>query len=354
VVTLAAGATEAPVALPAAAAERLTPVGPVHGSSGQIAAFLAWRNGTFVRTDAALGAPVELGSADLAEPVSADAAPRAPGIVTRFGIFVLSDDGLRRYDKSTGRLSALLVPGRVAVGTRVEAQFDDSALYVTAIDASGRRDLWRVTDVSNPVATRLNTEGPLLALGIRVLKSHVLYAVEGRNDWVAWRKSDGSRRSVLDGRDIVLASTLHDRVFHSGPGATGSTALVSSELDGSQAQDLGPAQLLAGSIADVVSPFARQLRGNGAFSHAVILVPPAGGSGPAGASLRWVSFAESGSAIDSGTLPANVAGTVESPGVVGNAIAFAARNGASVDLFVGRRASGTLGRAGSALQGAWR
>ena len=31
-----------------------------------------------------------------------------PGIVTRFGIFVLSNDGLRRYDKSTGRLSALL------------------------------------------------------------------------------------------------------------------------------------------------------------------------------------------------------------------------------------------------------
>ena len=347
-VTLSMTATSAPVVLPAADAQRLTAVGPVHGNTGQIAAFLAWQGGRFVRTDALLGGPVPLAAADLGGPIGASAAPRAPGLVTRFGVFVLSQDGLRRYDKSTGRLSALLLPGRVASGARVNAQHDDDALYVTAETAGGGLDLYRVTDALVPIVTRLNTEGPLLPLGLRLTRSHVLYAVQGSNDWVAWRKTDGQRSRVLDGREIELASTLHDHVFHSRTDAAGAVVLARSRVDGSGETSFGNARLISAALAESHSPFARTLRANAPFDHAVVAQPAAGAGGLiglAGATVRWLAFdaAGAGADMEMGVLPAALNGTLESPGVIGNAGLFVVRApGGAARMFVTRRLVGSL------------
>lgn len=353
VVTLSMTATSTPIALPAADAERTDAIGPVHGSNGQIAAFLAWQGDRFVRTDGTLGNPVALAGAELGGPVDAGAAPRAPGIVTRFGVFVLSQDGLRRYDKSTGRLSALLVAGRVGSGVQVGVQHDDAALYVTVPAAAGGYDLYRVTDALAPVVTQLNTEGPLLPIGLRLTKSYVLYAVEGRNDWVAWRKADGQRSNVLDGREIELASTLHDRVFHSRTDAGGAVTLASSAVDGSAERSLGSARLLSAALAESMSPFARTLRRNGPFEHAVVVVPAAGAGGLAGAAVRWLAFDAAGADLDGGSLPVALDGTLEAPGIIGSAGLFAVKAAAgAARLFVTRRSAGaaTLSEAGAAAQ----
>ncbi len=344
-VNLSMGPASAPVVLPAAADERLTAIGPVHGSNGQLAAFLAWQGGRFVRTDASLGSPVALAAGDIGGPVDAAAAPRAPGLVTRFGIFVLSQDGLRRYDKSTGRLSGLLLPGRVATGARVNAQHDDDALYVT-VDTTSGIDLYRVTDALAPVVTRLNIEGPLLSLGLRLTRSYVLYAVDGRNDWLAWRKSDGQRSRVLDGREIELASTVHDRILHSRTEAGGSVVLARSHVDGSGETSLGNARLISAGLAESMSPFARSLRTNAAFDHALVAVPAAGATGAAvlgGATVRWLALAAAGADIEVGVLPTGLTGQLEAPGIVGPAGLFAVRPSAGAwRLFTTNRSAGSL------------
>jgi hypothetical protein len=351
-VKLSMGASSAPIELPAAAAERITPIAPIHGSVGQIAGFLAWQDGRFVRTDPTLRSPVPLDAANLGGPVTADSVPRGPGFVTRYGIFIRSNDGLRRYDKSVDALSAVLVTGQVGEGTAVGQVADDRALYVSSADAQGRIDLYRVEDLRVPVVDRLNVEGPLKPSGFRVLKSSVLYALEGRDDWTAWNKSDGTRSRVFAGRNVVLASSLHDRVFTKSLASDGSVVLSQSLPDGSGERVFGGIEVLSAGLADQVSPYARHLRMNASYSHALLVIPGAAGAGEA----RWVSFDAPASDVVAGQLPAGLSLDVQpdwqSPGIVGaQSLIGVRRAGSSARyLFVAGRAPGALVRAADGLQ----
>ena len=353
-VRLSMSSSSAPLALPVDALNRITPIGVMHGSAGQIAALLAWQNGQFVLTDASLANPVALASADVAGVIGANSAPIAPGIVTRYGIFVLSTDGLRRYDKSSGKLSAVLLAGQVAQGAQINAMADAQALYITRVSAGGSLDLFRIDDAAAPSVVQINTEGTLDPWGFRLLKSAVLYAVAGRNDFNIWRKSDGARSNVLDSKVVVLSSSLYDRVFHSTTDGAGNTTLASSLYDGSDARSLGAAQLLSGALAPQAAPFARTLRGNGAFAHAVVVVPAVGQSGLAGAAVRWLSFDSAAPDLDAGTLPTTLAlgTTVQAPGIVGDAGLFAVPKAGSADayVFVSQRAAGSLARVANGVQ----
>jgi hypothetical protein len=347
--SLRMGSNEPPIEVSQTVAERITPIGPIHGSSGQIAAFLAWQNGRYVRTDALLGNPVPIADADIAGTVDPLASPLAPGIVTRFGIFVRAADGLRRYDKSTGRLSAPLVIGQVASGAGFNEFHDEQALYITTAQPDGAIDLYRIEDTLAPVALKLNIEGPLAPYGFRVLKSQVLYALEGSTDHVAWRKSDGQRSRVLDARNVVVASTLSDRVFHERFGPAGEIVLASSRFDGSEERVLGPVRLLSRSMAAQMTPFARNIRDNGAFGHVLVLVPADTGGSLSGATARWISFDAAAGDVDAGTLPttAGLGSSVEAPGIVADAALLSvARTGAVPALYVVRRASGSLAAVG--------
>jgi len=356
-VKLGMSSSSAPLALPVGAADSITPIGVIHGSAGQMAAVLAWQNGRFVRTDASLANPVLLASADVAGAIDASSAPVAPGIVTRYGIFIKSADGLRRYDKSNGKISAVLVTGQVGQGAQINEMTDGQALYITRAAAGGSLDLFRIEDSAAPSVVQINnttTEGALDPWGFRVLKSAVLYAVAGRNDFNVWRKSDGARSNVLDGKRVVLSSSLHDRVFHSVTDGAGNTTLASSHYDGSDARSLGAAQVLSGALAAQTTPFTRTLRGNGAFAHAVVVVPAAGQSGLAGAAVRWLSFDSAAADIDAGTLPLTLAlgSTPQAPGIIGDAGLFAVpKTGTSeAYVFVSQRAAGSLARLANGVQ----
>lgn len=353
-VKLGSTSSAAPVALPVADAQRITLIGVIHGSAGQIAAVLAWQDGRFVRTDANVSNPTPLPAANVAGVVDAGSAPTAAGIVTRWGIFVNSADGLRRYDKATGKLSAPLLTGQVGQGAQFNALLDEQALYITRAAANGSLELYRIEDALAPSVTKINTEGPLHPWGFRVLKSHVVYAVDGRNDFNTWRKADGVRANVLDGKRIVSTSTLHDRVFHTTTDLTGAQTLASSLVDGSAERSLGTAQLISGALATQTTAFARTVRGNGAFSHAVVAVPAQGQPGLAGASVRWVSFDDALADVDAGQLPATLAfGTaVQAPGIVGEAGLFAIPKVGTTDayLFASRRAAGSLMRVDNGVQ----
>ena len=352
-VKLGMSSSSAPLALPVAALNRITPIGVIHGSAGQIAAVLAWQNGQFVRTDASLANAAALSAAEVAGAVDANSAPIAPGIVTRFGVFIQSTDGLRRYDKSSGKISAVLLTGQVGQGAQINAMADEQALYITRVSAGGTLDLFRIDDTVAPSVVQINTEGTLDPWGFRLLKSAVLYAVTGRNDFNIWRKSDGARSNVLDGKVVVLSSTLYDRVFHNTTDGAGNTTLASSLYDGSDPHNLGAAQVVSGALATQTLPFAHTLRSNGAFAHAVVLVPAAGQSGLAGATMRWLSFDSAALDLDVGTLPTTLLGTtVQAPGIIGDAglIAIPKTGTADAYVFVSRRAAGSLARVANGVQ----
>ncbi len=360
-VKLGMNSSSAPLALPVAALDRITPIGVIHGSAGQMAAVLAWQNGQFVRTDASLANPVALAAADVAGGIDANSAPIAPGIVTRSGIFIKSTDGLRRYDKSSGKMSAVLLTGQVGQGAQINEMADGEALYITRVSTTpttSSLDLFRVDDTASPSVVQINTgavsEGPLDPWGFRLLKSAVLYAVAGRNDFNIWRKSDGARSNVLDGKVVVLSSSLYDRVFHSTTDGAGNTTLATSLYDGSDTRSLGAAQLISGALATQTAPFARTLRGHGAFAHAVVVVPAAGQSGLAGAAVRWLSFDSAALDLDAGTLPMTLAvgATVQAPGIIGDAGLFAVPKTGTGDayVFVSQRAAGSLARVANGVQ----
>ena len=351
---LSMSANAVPVSLPVAVNERITPVGVIHGSAGQIAAVFAWQDGRFVRTDANMSAPTPLPAASVAGTVDAGSAPIAAGVVTRNGIFVKSADGLRRYDKASGKLSAPLLTGQVGQGAQFNEFFDDQALYVTRVAANGDLELFRVEDAASPSVIKINTDGPLHPWGFRVLKSYVVYAVDGRNDFNVWRKVDGARTNVLAGKRIVLASSLHDRVFHTTTDPSGAEILASSLIDGSAERSLGVARLVSGALALQNTAFARTLRANAGFSHAVVVVPPAGQSSLVGATVRWLGFDDAVADIDAGVLPSTLAlgAAVQAPGVVGDAGLFTVSKTGTADayLFVSRRAAGSLARVANGVQ----
>ena len=353
-VKLGMSASDAAVVLPAAAADRITPIGVIHGAGGQMAAVLAWQNGRFVRTDASMANPSPLPAGDVAGVVGPTAEPIAPGIVTRYGIFIKSTDGLRRYDKATGRLSAVLVAGQVGQGAQINEMVDDEALYITQVQAGGALDLLRIDDTAAANVVKLNDEGALDPWGFRVLKSVVLYAVTGRNDFNAWRKSDGLRSNVLDGRRVVLSSTLSDRVLHSATDGAGVTTMATSRFDGSVSRNLGAARLLSGALAAGASPFARTVRGHGAFSHALVVTPAAGVASLAGAGVAWVSLADAGTDVDAGALPTTLAlgDTLQAPGIVGTAGLFAVPKVGTTDayVFVTQRSGGAVARVANGVQ----
>ncbi len=348
---LSMGRTAAPIVLPVAEAERLTPIGAIHGSSGQVAAVLAWQNGHFVRADGSLANPLPLADADV---VGTPMAPSGPGIVTRFGIFIKSADGLRRYDKSTGKVSALLLAGQVDAGAQVNDLYDEQGLYVTVAQPGGALDLYRISDTLAPVVTKINEDGPLHPWGFRVLKSSVLYAVDGRDDFTAWRKADGQRSSVLAGKRVVMSSLLSDRVFHTTTDDDGKVTLATSDLDGGNARSFGEAQLASGALATQATPFARSLRANGAFSHAIVVAPEAGKSDLTGGSVRWISFGDAAQDIDAGSLPATLAlgNTLQAPGIVAEAGLFSVRKAVGTDayVFASRRAAASLVRIANGVQ----
>jgi hypothetical protein len=356
-VKLGMSSSSAPLALPVATADRINPIGVIHGSAGQMAAVLAWQNGHFVRTDASLANPVALAATDVAGVIDANATPIAPGIVTRYGIFIKSADGLRRYDKSSGKISAVLLTGQVGQGAQINEMTDGQALYITRASAGGSLDLFRVDDTATPSVVQINntnTEGALDPWGFRVMKSAVLYAVAGRNDFNVWRKSDGARSNVLDGKVVVLSSSLSDRVFHNTTDTAGNTTLASSLYDGSDARSLGAARVLSGALAAQTTPFARTLRGNGAFAHAVVLVPTTGQSSLAGAAVRWLSFDSAASDVDAGSLPTNLAMglTPQAPGIISDAGLFAVPKAGTSEayVFVSQRAAGSLARIANGVQ----
>lgn len=348
-VVLSMGATAAPVVLPESSTERLDPVGAIHSSGGAVAAFLAWRDGRFVRTDARLGSPVPIQGADIGGSLSAASAPTGPGVVTRFGIFILSSEGLRRYDKSTGRISDVLVAGPVGSGAVFSAFHDDQALYITATAPNGSLNLYRVTDSLQPSIQQLNVEGPLSPYGFRVLRNHVLYALDlpGSTDYVAWRKSDGQRRSVLAGKNILVATTLHDRVLHESVNGAGARVLATSIFDGSDERVLGDARLVSRSIAAQIPPFARNLRDNGAFGHVLVVQPLSGATGLGGAAVRWVSLDDTPAVdIEAGVLPSglDLGSTIEAAGIVGASTLLAVNRTATTghDYFAARKSAGSL------------
>lgn len=337
-----------PIALPDAPAERLRPIGPIHASNGSIAALLAWRDGRFVRTDARLGNPVVIPASAIGGAPTVVPEPTGPGIVTRFGIFLRSSEGLRRYDKSTGRISEVLIAGSVGVGALFNDLHDDQALYITAVSGSGQLDLYRVTDTLAPAAQRLNVEGPLSPYGFRVLRDHVLYALDlpGSIDYVAWRKADGQRSSVLAGKNVLVSSTLHDRVVHESTSAGGARVLASSRFDGSDERSYGDAQIVSRAIGSLVSPFARHVRDNGAFSHVLVVIPAAGAAGLTGARALWISLDPAAVEAEAGGLPSMVdlGSSVEGPGISGAASLFAVARagGTGTTYFVARRADGVV------------
>ena len=353
-VKLGMSSSSAPLALPVAGPDRITPIGVIHGSAGQMAAVLVWQGGQFARTDASLANPIVLGTANVAGVIDANSAPIAPGIVTRYGIFIKSTDGLRRYDKSSGKISALLLAGQVGQGAQINEIADGQALYITRVAAGGSLELFRIDDAASPSVTLINTEGALDPWGFRLLKSAVLYAVAGRNDFNVWRKSDGARSNVLDGKLVVLSSTEYDRVFHSTTDGAGNTTLASSLYDGNDARNLGAAKVLSGALSTQTTPFARTLRGNGAFAHAVVVVPAAGQSGLAGAAVRWLSFDSAALDLDAGTLPTTLAlgATTQAPGIIGDAGLFAVPKTGTADayVFVSQRAAGSLARVANGVQ----
>jgi hypothetical protein len=283
--------------------------------------------------------------------VSAASAPLAPGFVTRFGVFIRSADGLRRYDKSTDRMSAPLVTGQVGQGTAIDQVSDDRAYYVSRADANGRIDMFRVDDLLVPAVQQINVEGPLRPVGFRVLRSVVLYALEGRSDWRSWRKSDGVRADVLDGENIALASTLHDQLFTLFANANGDAELAQGLPDGTQRRTFGAARLLGGSLADEVSPYARHLRRNAAYGHALIATPPGAGSN---GELRWLGFGGATGDALAGVFPQGlqVDADWQSPGIMGaQALVGIRKTGTSERyLFVARRAPASLTRAADGVQ----
>lgn len=352
-VKLGMSSTDAPLALPVAASERLTPVSVIHGSSGQIAAVLAWQNGRFVRTDASMANPVPFAAGEVAGTVDAGSAPVAPGIVTRYGIFIKSADGLRRYDKATGRISAVLVTGQVGQGAQINEMVDDEALTITRVQPDGSIDLMRIDDTAAPLVRKLNPT-PLDPWGFRVLKSVVLYAVAGRNDFTVWRKADAQRSNVLDGRVVVMSSTLSDRVLHSGTDASGVTTTSVSLYDGSASRSLGAAQVLSGAMAPKAPAHARTVRGSGAFSQALVVTPAAGQAGLAGAAVKWVSFDAATVDVDAGSLPTTLAlgDTPQAPGIVGTSALFAVPKAGTAEsyVFVTQRSGGAVARVANGVQ----
>jgi hypothetical protein len=334
---LSMDATAAPVVLPSEADTRLTPIAPVHGANGKVAAYLAWRGNKFVRTDARLGNVVELP----AEGVSEASAPLGPGFVTRFGIFVRSADGLRRYDKSTERMSSPLVEGRIGQGTAIDAIADERALHVSTLLDDGTINLYRIEDLLVPRVQLLNIDGSLRPAGFRLLRDQVLYALAGREDWTAWSKQTGSRSNVLAGHNIVLASSLHNTVFTQSLNAQGAAELGQSQFDGSQRRALPATTLMGGGLHDEVAPYARTNRRNAAFSQA--LVVSTSSTAPMG-EVRWLSFADTSTATTVGAFPTNLSTEAawQSAGVLGaNALIGLKKTGSSAhELFALTRGAG--------------
>lgn len=343
-VTLAMDSAAAPVVLPADEAMRITPIAPVHGANGKVSAYLAWRNGAFVRTDARLGNALPLS----AEGVSPASAPLGPGFVTRFGIFVRSADGLRRYDKSTERLSAPLVVGRIGQGTAIDAIADDRALYVSTQLDDGTIDLYRIDDLLVPRVQLLNTESSLRPAGFRLLRNQVLYALAGREDWTAWSKDTGARSNVLNGHNIVLASTLHNTVFTKSLNAQGAVELGQSLFDGSMRRALPATTLMGGGLNEEVAPYARANRRNASFSHALVVSTST--SAPMGEVL-WLSMADTSTALTVGVLPSNLATEAawQSAGVLGADALLGLKKAGSTDheLFSFKRSSPGLTKVGA-------
>jgi hypothetical protein len=111
-------------------------------------------------------------------------------------------------------------------------------------------------------------------------------------------------------------------------------------------------QLVGGSIAERIPAHARSVRGNGAFSHALVVSRAAGATGLAGGRLQWLSFAAAADDVDAGSFPAtglSLGALVDAPGVVGNAVLLGvgpaeAGSTAAPTLFVARRVAGSLAR----------
>lgn len=344
-VTLTMDERTVPLALPEDEALRLQPVAPIHGSQGQVIAFLAWQGSRFVRTDSRLGNVTALPASSVGGTVDDNSRPLGPGFVTRFGIFIRSADGLRRYDKSTDRLSAPLVVGRVAQGTALDVIADDRALYVSNLLADGAIDLYRIEDLLVPKVELLNTEGSLRPAGFRVLRDHVLYALAGRSDWTAWSKQSAPRSAVLAGHNIVLASTAHNTVFTKSLNAQNQVELAQSAHDGSQRRALPDTTLMGGGLADSIAPYARLARANAPFSHALAVSKTT--AAPMG-EVRWLGFADTTAAISVGPLPSNLPTEAawQSAGVLGQQALLGLKKTGSADheLFSFGRTSGSLVR----------
>jgi hypothetical protein len=351
-VVLTQGGSTASIALPTAATERVVPIAPIHNANGRMESMLAWRDGSLVTVNAEL----DLSRATATNVSAPEPLANAPTYATASGIFYVASDGLRRYDKAQRLLSGRLVEGSKigAAFERRNALHDDDHLYI-ASEASGGSgvNLYSVSDRLVPETRRINDE-PIS--GFWVLRSYVLYTIAGKEDegYVVYdkRSRQNLTAKVLAGKQLELASTLSDRVFHStfSP-LTGAVVLASSEFDGGSARSLGDsAQLLGGSIAKRVSPYARNLRGNGFYSHALVVVAANGALGLEGAQVRWVSFGAESDDVNAGVLPtvANVSlGPVaEGPGVMGNAamLGIVPAQGGEPVLFTVRRASDSVRR----------
>jgi hypothetical protein len=272
--------------------------------------------------------------------------------VTKFGIFVSSADGVRRYDKSLDFVSDVLVPGRFNLRQGDGPVADDRALYLTSDTALGT-NLYRIEDTLAPKAVRLNTdaEGALHTKGFRVLKSSVLYATLNSSAWTSWDKTSTVRTEVLDGHNVVLASTLSDRVFTKYFDADGNVQLAQSLADGSERRTFGDRDVLSAGLADTVSPYARHLSLNASYSHALMVLPTTSGS-----ELRWLSFDAPASDVVAGAVPAGLSlDTVpdwKAPSIVGAQTLVGVRKAgtaASRYLFVAGRSPGSLVRAADGL-----
>lgn len=352
-VRLSMAAADAPIELAAGTAGRVEPVAAIHGSGGRLAGFLAWRVDHFVRTDASLGQPVALDPANVAGTVTAASRPLDPGVLTKYGIFVSSADGVRRYDKSLDRLSAVLVPGRFNVRKGDGPVADDRALHITS-DVGGATHLYRIEDTLAPAVLRLNTEaeGALHSKGFRVLKSSVLYATANSSAWTRWDKGTGLRSQVLDGHNVVLASTTHDRVFTRFlDSSSGTVQLAQSLPDGSERRSFGNRELLSAGLADAVSPYARHLSWNASFSHALLVLPAGTGS-----ELRWLSFEAAAQDVLAGSVPSGLlldaVPVWTAPSIVGATTLVGVHKAgttASSYLLVAGRSPGALVRAADGL-----
>jgi hypothetical protein len=296
---------------------------------------------------------VALDASSVPGAVDASSKPLGPGFVTRYGIFVRSGDGLRRYDKSLDAFSNVLVTGQVGEGTAVGQVADDRALYVSSVNSAGDINLFRVEDTLVPAVTQLNTaaEGALKPMGFRVLKSSVLYATVNSSAWTNWNKGTGARTEVLDGHNIVLASTVHDRVFTKFIDADGNVQLAQSLADGSERRTFGDRDVLSAGLADTVSPYARHLSLNASYSHALMVLPTTSGS-----ELRWLSFDAPASDVVAGAVPAGLsldaAPDWKAPSIVGAQTLVGVRKAgtaASRYLFVAGRSPGSLVRAADGL-----